>query len=133
MTRPAGVMNGDSRTADKFVVRLPEDMRARITSRASAEHRSMNSFIIRALRTALDSVEQSSVREETLASELLEFKPQFVPGMPCRFHEFPDNAGDLLIGLIEGFSFNDKGELRAAVRASDGVLWTLSYDSLNPY
>lgn len=130
MTRPAGVMNGDSRTADKFVVRLPDDMRARILSRSRAEHRSMNSFIIRALRTALDSDEQSSVREETLAAELLEFKPQFAPGMPC---QFPDDRDQPTPGIIKEFFFAEAGGLWAQVICSQGNSWTVAYDSLNPY
>lgn len=131
MTRPAGVMNGDSRTADKFVVRLPEDMRARITSRSRAEHRSMNSFIIRALRTALDSEEQSSVREEPLAAQLLEFKPQFAPGMPCRFDTHEGEVDK--VGVIEEFFFGESGILCSQVTCSGGYAWKISYDSLKPY
>ncbi|MNP03022.1 Arc-like DNA binding domain protein [compost metagenome] len=46
--------NGDSRLADKFVVRMPDGMRERITEIAAANHRSMNSEIILALKTLVD-------------------------------------------------------------------------------
>lgn len=42
-----------SRTADKFVVRLPEGMRDRIAEVAREQHRSMNSEIIARLQNSL--------------------------------------------------------------------------------
>jgi len=42
-----------SRTADKFVVRLPEGMRDRIAEVARTQHRSMNSEIIARLESSL--------------------------------------------------------------------------------
>lgn len=44
----------DSRTADKFVVRLPDDMRADVEALATFEERSMNSVIVQAIRNHLD-------------------------------------------------------------------------------
>lgn len=44
----------DSRTADKFVVRLPDDMRADVEALAAFEDRSMNSVIVQAIRNHLD-------------------------------------------------------------------------------
>ena len=51
-----------SRTADKFVVRLPDGMRERISEVARDHHRSMNSEIIARL-------EQSLVQEGALDAE----------------------------------------------------------------
>lgn len=51
-----------SRTADKFVVRLPDGMRERIAEVAATHHRSMNSEIIARL-------EQSLVQEGAMADE----------------------------------------------------------------
>lgn len=51
-----------SRTADKFVVRLPDGMRERIAEVARNHHRSMNSEIIARL-------EQSLVQEGALGDE----------------------------------------------------------------
>ena len=52
-----------SRTADKFVVRLPDGMRERIADVARNHHRSMNSEIIARL-------EQSMLQESNLSSDL---------------------------------------------------------------
>ena len=52
-----------SRTADKFVVRLPDGMRERIADVARNHHRSMNSEIIARL-------EQSMLQESTLGDDL---------------------------------------------------------------
>ena len=52
-----------SRTADKFVVRLPEGMRERIADVARNHHRSMNSEIIARL-------EQSLIQEGAIGDEL---------------------------------------------------------------
>lgn len=52
-----------SRTADKFVVRLPDGMRERIAEVARDHHRSMNSEIIARL-------EQSLIQEGSLGEEL---------------------------------------------------------------
>jgi plasmid stability protein len=52
-----------SRTADKFVVRLPDGMRERIAEVARTHHRSMNSEIIARL-------EQSLIQEGALGEEL---------------------------------------------------------------
>ena len=52
-----------SRTADKFVVRLPEGMRERIADVARSHHRSMNSEIIARL-------EQSMLQESALSDDL---------------------------------------------------------------
>lgn len=44
----------DSRTADKFVIRLPEGMREEIAERAKANGRSMNSEMVMMMRNQLD-------------------------------------------------------------------------------
>lgn len=57
----------DSRTADKFVVRLPDGMRAQIADRARADDRSMNSLVIKALRNELAGREEHAQMLEALA------------------------------------------------------------------
>lgn len=47
-----------SRTADKFVVRLPDGMRELIAEVARTNHRSMNSEIISRLKATLDQPDQ---------------------------------------------------------------------------
>lgn len=46
--------NGDSRLADKFVVRMRDGMRERIAEIAATNHRSMNSEIILHLERLID-------------------------------------------------------------------------------
>lgn len=52
--RPVKQAIYSSRTADKFVVRLPDGMRERIAETAREHHRSMNSEIIARLSKSLD-------------------------------------------------------------------------------
>lgn len=48
----------DSRTADKFVLRLPEGLRARISQVAEKNHRSMNGEMIARIDGSLDLEEK---------------------------------------------------------------------------
>lgn len=57
-----------SRTADKFVVRLPDGMRERIQGVAKGNHRSMNSEIIARLEVSLDDTGMNSADEVDAAS-----------------------------------------------------------------
>lgn len=49
--------NYSSRTADKFVVRLPDGMRERVAELARENHRSMNAEIVSRLETSLNTSE----------------------------------------------------------------------------
>lgn len=49
------MFNGESRIADKFVVRMPDGMRERIADIAKTNHRSMNSEILLQLETLIDN------------------------------------------------------------------------------
>ena len=44
---------GNSRTADKFVVRLPDGVRARVDAAAQLDHTSMNTFVVQAIEEKL--------------------------------------------------------------------------------
>lgn len=57
---------GNSRTADKFVVRLPDGVRARAEAAAEADHISMNSFFVQAVKEKLGRGE----RQDLLLSAL---------------------------------------------------------------
>lgn len=50
-----------SRSADKFVVRLPDGMRDQVASAADADDRSMNSLIVKAIREYLDMQQRQQV------------------------------------------------------------------------
>ncbi|BAW27521.1 Arc family DNA-binding protein [Pseudomonas putida] len=56
-----------SRDADKFVVRLPDGMRSQITDVSQADERSMNSFVITALRNELAGRKEQALLLESLA------------------------------------------------------------------
>lgn len=49
------MFNGESRIADKFVVRMPDGMRERIAEISKTNHRSMNSEILLQLETLIDN------------------------------------------------------------------------------
>ncbi|MDH1009963.1 Arc family DNA-binding protein [Pseudomonas nicosulfuronedens] len=44
---------GSSRTADKFVVRLPDGVRDQVAEKCQASHISMNSYVVQALEEKL--------------------------------------------------------------------------------
>lgn len=60
--------NYDSRTADKFVVRLPDGLRADIEAAANASDRSMNSVFIQAVRQYLDGQNRQQILLDVLAN-----------------------------------------------------------------
>ncbi|VVO30808.1 CopG family ribbon-helix-helix protein [Pseudomonas fluorescens] len=65
----------DSRTADKFVVRLPDGLRAEIEGAADHLDRSMNSIFVQATRQYLDAQQRQQLLLDTLA-ELAAIKAQ---------------------------------------------------------
>ena len=60
--------NYDSRTADKFVVRLPQGLRADIEAAANASDRSMNSVFVQAVRQYLDGQNRQQILLDVLAN-----------------------------------------------------------------
>ena len=60
--------NYDSRTADKFVVRLPDGLRADIEAAANADDRSMNSVFVKAVRQYLDGQNRQQILLDVLAN-----------------------------------------------------------------
>lgn len=62
--------NYDSRTADKFVVRLPDGLRSRVEEAADQLDRSMNSVFIQALRQYLDNQNRQELLLEALAASV---------------------------------------------------------------
>lgn len=57
----------NSREADKFVVRLPDGMRAEINARGGVDDRSMNAVMLQALRQYLDNQNHQQIMLESLA------------------------------------------------------------------
>ena len=67
----------DSRTADKFVLRMPNGMRSRIEALASERHRSMNSEITIRLERAFvdtDLVARQSLLIQQLSARIQELE-----------------------------------------------------------
>ncbi len=67
-----------SRTADKFVVRLLDGMRAHVAKAADADDRSMNSLIVKAIREYLDlqQRQQALIGALVLANQVQEQQEQ---------------------------------------------------------
>jgi plasmid stability protein len=82
-----------SRTADKFVVRLPDGMREKIAGRARTHHRSMNSEII-------------SVLERDLANPAAGDK-----AVDVQLHTNPDAKTPLQVGMVAYYDYNNDGVL----------------------
>jgi uncharacterized protein YigA (DUF484 family) len=64
---PKSQPRNTSRTADKFVVRLPDGMREKIADIARDNHRSMNSEIIARLDLSIEQDEHGDLTVRTLA------------------------------------------------------------------
>ena len=73
-------LNYDSRTADKFVVRLPDGLRAHIEAAANADDRSMNSVFVKAVRQYLDGQNRQQIMLDVLASTVTTPFRGIVPG-----------------------------------------------------
>ena len=57
----------NSRNADKFVVRMPEDMRLQMQRAANKQFSSMNTFIVQALAEKLDRDNRQELLLDALA------------------------------------------------------------------
>ena len=64
---PKSQPRNNSRTADKFVVRLPDGMREKIAEISKENHRSMNSEIIDRLALSIERDEQGDLTVRSLA------------------------------------------------------------------
>ncbi|WP_376749795.1 Arc family DNA-binding protein [Stutzerimonas nitrititolerans] len=84
-----------SRTADKFVVRLPDGMRGRIFDVAGSNHRSMNSEIIHRLQQSFAAELGSQSPQEQL-DELLrraaQLSNQILTDRNAEQHEEPSHG-----------------------------------------
>lgn len=87
-----------SRTADKFVVRLPEGMRDRIAEVARAQHRSMNSEIVARLESSLeqDGVLLHNDDLNLDSSELSQYERELL----VRFRQLTQRQQNALLSLI---------------------------------
>lgn len=63
----ATTLRGKSRTAEKFVARLPDGMRSRIEALATENHRSMNAEIIRRLERSFITTDLVAQQNQLIA------------------------------------------------------------------
>ena len=95
--------NYPSRTADKFVVRLPEGMRDRIADVAKQHHRSMNSEIIARLEHSLLDLpilpEQTQPSRQAL-NEQLDDLSSSEQALLVRYREMSRRQQNALLALL---------------------------------
>lgn len=108
--RPVKQAVYSSRTADKFVVRLPDGMREKVAQMAKGHHRSMNSEIIARL-------EKSLVDEGIIDVEEGELEPMPLEGWIPSVGQFvyKKAGGKKIYGTIKAIFINDMGEMTAKV------------------
>lgn len=95
----------DSRTEDKFPIRLPTGMRDRVSALSTAQRRSMNSYMVLAVEAALEKDEKevgTYAEPETVQGVVMDTRPQFVVGMACRYNGNPT--------IIREMQFHESGE-----------------------
>lgn len=107
-----------SRTADKFVVRLPDGFREKVAEAARANHRSMNSEIISRLQNSM-LADGTMCEDDALAvSATLESTDTLwlpVPGQPVKVPASPDwfavtgfvQVGDRLLANLSSLTTTD--------------------------
>ena len=137
MSVTPGVLGGNSRKADKFVVRLEPGMRQRVEVIARSQHRSMNSYFIRALAVSLQIDEENAgtyvAPEEDqevvseAASAVMETRPQWAVGMACRYLASPKVIKGIIVDEGEG------GDYLSALLDFGGSEAYVPVDDLEPY
>jgi len=93
-----------SRSADKFVVRLPDGMRSRIAEVARHSHRSMNSEIVARLEKTLNAEGHLSVASEAVPADASLHRHEWQ--LLQHFRRLPQPQQSALIALL-GAASND--------------------------
>lgn len=114
MTHPTRIQGGNSRIADKFVVRLEDGLRDRIAVLAKDQGRSMNTYVVRALSRAVSDDENGV----TGASRVMG------TNSPCRFNGIPC----IILKL-----YFENGDLTADIISAENNGLSVLYDALEPY
>lgn len=96
----------DSRTADKFVARLPEGLRAEIEAVAVADDRSMNSVFVQAVRQYLDGQKRQQFLLDALTSAVTTpFRGSEYAPTPTRFDT------QVPAGILEPVHIDDRVQM----------------------
>ncbi|MNQ24573.1 Arc-like DNA binding domain protein [compost metagenome] len=116
-----------SRTADKFVVRLPDGMREKVAEMARGHHRSMNSEIIARLEASLMAEGIIDVEEGVLEA----LPPEgWMPGNGQFVYKIA--GGQKIYGTIKAIYINEVGEMTAKVNNDLLGNFTESLKKLRP-
>lgn len=116
--------NYNSRNADKFVVRLPEGMRSRVTEQSDQAHISMNSWIVQAIEEKLNR----ALRQELLLDALESATTSYLrKGKGFTSHEVRELRNLTGHGLID---------CHRAMKATEGNIaeaaeWLKSYGNIS--
>lgn len=109
-----------SRTADKFVVRLPDGMREKIAEVARTHHRSMNSEIISRLeRSMLEDVGDDVVTPSSHVEELAA-KLDMQPWAPQVGQVVRRRDSREILGVIKSFELSSNGLMANCEIKEDG-------------
>lgn len=125
--RPTKPAMYSSRTADKFVVRLPDGMREKIAAVARDHHRSMNSEIIARLDRSLNDPSQADEDINMIDLPVDPWTP--VEGMLVTYRT-GQYAGDAFV--IHGFTLDKNGKVAAELFQDEKEV-VVSFSHLKPY
>lgn len=122
-----------SRTADKFVIRLPDGMREKIAEVARTHHRSMNSEIIARLETSIMEEEKRNnpvLHVDDASGITIPVVDAWTPrvGMLIRFRLDAKKVGNIL-----DFELGDDGTLWADLDLLDGNRVSAPIGHLQPF
>lgn len=109
-----------SRTADKFVVRLPDGMREKIAEVARTHHRSMNSEIIARLEESLIQEDKENNPAMIVDDEGGQPMPVVDAWVPVAGMLVCERLDKTKVYGIKDFDMDSKGNLYAEVAGLDG-------------
>lgn len=118
---------GNSRDADKFVVRLPDGLREIIASIGREQHRSMNSVIVTTLIKMVNEHGTEFVEQNLEVGDEAGWTPGI--GMVVEIKGDPENEGNA-VTVIEGFFPDGKGGLLAKLAGYEGHFF---FQALRPH
>lgn len=92
-----GVRKFPSRTADKFMMRMPDGMRDRLSALAKNNHRSMNAEIVARLLGSIgaEGIDTSKIGEDVSAYLTAEAR------LVISYRKLPDKKKKALLELLE--------------------------------
>ena len=118
--RPTKQAIYSSRTADKFVVRLPDGMREIIAEVARQSHRSMNSEIIARLEASILADAKEENPAMTITYESGDVMPEVEPWNPVAGMLVRSRLDASKVYALADFDVDDKGNVLAELATGDG-------------